>query len=123
MPKTLFVGSTKAGQTRVEDSPFYGTIPNPSVQKEGILTIAVADDGAITPGAFFPSKCSFKSAAAFAAASDVSLASASSPQAWRYPATSCFPSTATTSEDLLVSLDQLMRADDRFASAAPSAQL
>lgn len=34
-----------------------------------------------------------------------------------------FPSTATTSEDLLVSLDQLMRADDRFASAAPSAQL
>ena len=54
MPKTLFVGSTKAGQTRVEDSPFYGTIPNPSVQKEGILTIAVADDGAITPGAFFP---------------------------------------------------------------------
>ena len=54
MPKTLFVGSTKAGQTRVEDSPFYGTIPNPSVQKEGILSVAVADDGAITPGAFFP---------------------------------------------------------------------
>ena len=34
-----------------------------------------------------------------------------------------FPSATVTSDELLVSLDRLMAADERFAAAAPSAQL
>ncbi|MCR9095339.1 MAG: DUF3015 domain-containing protein [bacterium] len=34
-----------------------------------------------------------------------------------------FPTATVTSEELLVSLDRLMAADERFAAAAPSAQL